>query len=62
MAMNRRGSRVDSAIDDLTKAVELSADNVNAFCMLGECYEIKKMKAMTQQINSTSDHVYIKRM
>ncbi|XP_022765934.1 uncharacterized protein LOC111310800 [Durio zibethinus] len=45
MSMNRRGSRVDSAIDDLTKAVELSADNVKAFCLLGECYKLKKMKA-----------------
>ncbi|OMO50784.1 Tetratricopeptide-like helical [Corchorus capsularis] len=44
MAMNRRGSRVDSAMDDLTKAVELRADNVKAFCLLGECYEMKKMK------------------
>ncbi|XP_017980962.1 PREDICTED: uncharacterized protein LOC18591820 [Theobroma cacao] len=45
MAMNRRGSGVDSAIEDLTKAVELGADNGKAFCLLGECYEIKKMKA-----------------
>ncbi|XVF36577.1 hypothetical protein REPUB_Repub19eG0069300 [Reevesia pubescens] len=45
MSMNRRGGRVDSAIEDLNKAVELSADNIKAFCLLGECYEMKKMKA-----------------
>ncbi|XVE95172.1 hypothetical protein REPUB_Repub02eG0073200 [Reevesia pubescens] len=46
MSMDRRGSRVDSAIDDLTKAIEFSADNNNikALCLLGECYETKKMK------------------
>ncbi|KAK8692365.1 hypothetical protein V6N13_075830 [Hibiscus sabdariffa] len=41
MSMNR----VDSAIDDLTKAVELLGDSANAFCLLGDCYEKKKMKA-----------------
>ncbi|XP_022750810.1 uncharacterized protein LOC111299697 [Durio zibethinus] len=45
MTMNRPDSLVDSAIDDLTEAVDLSADNVKAFCLLGECYEMKKMKA-----------------
>ncbi|KAE8666758.1 F-box protein [Hibiscus syriacus] len=44
MSMNRRGSHVDSAIDDLTKAVELLGDNARAFCLLGDCYETKKMK------------------
>ncbi|KAE8715839.1 Detected protein of confused Function [Hibiscus syriacus] len=43
MSMNRRGSHVDSAIDDLTKAVELLGDNARAFCLLGDCYESKKM-------------------
>ncbi|KAE8657013.1 Kinase superfamily protein, putative isoform 1 [Hibiscus syriacus] len=41
----QRGSRVDSAIDDLTKAVELGGDNAKVFCLLGDCYEMKKMKA-----------------
>ncbi|KAH1065427.1 hypothetical protein J1N35_030414 [Gossypium stocksii] len=45
MSMTRRGGRVDSAIDDLTKALELSGDNAKAFCLLGECYEMKKMKS-----------------
>lgn len=40
--MNRRG-QVDSVIADLTLAVELSPENVKAFCTLGECYEGKKM-------------------
>ncbi|KAK7825730.1 hypothetical protein CFP56_032791 [Quercus suber] len=46
MAANaRRGGekRVDSAVDDLNEAVSLSSDNVRAFCLLGECYEMKKM-------------------
>lgn len=45
ISMNRRGSGlVDSAIDDLNKAVELcGAGNVKALCLLGECYKTKKM-------------------
>ncbi|PQM37993.1 uncharacterized protein Pyn_28468 [Prunus yedoensis var. nudiflora] len=42
LSMNRR-SQVDSVIADLTRAVELSPENVKAFCTLGECYEGKKM-------------------
>lgn len=42
LSMNRRG-QVDSVITDLTLAVELSPENVKAFCTLGECYEGKKM-------------------
>lgn len=42
LSMNRRG-QVDSVIADLTLAVELSPENVKAFCTLGECYEGKKM-------------------
>lgn len=42
MSMSRR-SRVDSAIEDLSEAVEMNPDNSKAFCLLGECYEIKKM-------------------
>ncbi|KAB2083556.1 hypothetical protein ES319_A05G276500v1, partial [Gossypium barbadense] len=45
MALNRRGNRVNSIIDDLTEAVELSSDNVKVFCLLGKCYEMKKMKS-----------------
>jgi tetratricopeptide (TPR) repeat protein len=40
--LSRRG-RVDSAIEDLTRAVELGRGNVKAYCLLGECYEVKKM-------------------
>lgn len=43
MKMSRRG-RVDSALDDLTQAVELVEDRGKVFCLLGECYEEKKMK------------------
>ncbi|CAL8997553.1 unnamed protein product [Prunus brigantina] len=42
LSMNQRG-QVDSVIADLTLAVELSPENVKAFCTLGECYEGKKM-------------------
>ncbi|KAG6786397.1 hypothetical protein NC652_006255 [Populus alba x Populus x berolinensis] len=42
MGMNRRG-RVEPAIEDLTEAVKLNKDNAKAFCLLGECYEAKKM-------------------
>lgn len=42
LSMNRRG-QVDSVIADLIRAVELSPENVKAFCTLGECYEGKKM-------------------
>ncbi|KAJ6939649.1 hypothetical protein NC651_005953 [Populus alba x Populus x berolinensis] len=42
MGMNRRG-RVEPAIQDLTEAVKLNKDNAKAFCLLGECYEAKKM-------------------
>ncbi|XP_024017117.1 uncharacterized protein LOC21384932 [Morus notabilis] len=44
MAMGRRG-KVESAIGDLDRAVELSPENARAFCLLGECYEAKKMEA-----------------
>lgn len=38
-------SQVDSAVDDLTRSVKLSPKNVRAWCLLGECYEGKKMEA-----------------
>ena len=44
MAMGRRG-KVESAIGDLDRAVELSPENARAFCLLEECYEAKKMEA-----------------
>lgn len=43
VAMSRRG-RVDSAIEDLKEAVRLGCDGVRLFCLLGECYEVKKMR------------------
>ncbi|KAI9097967.1 hypothetical protein K1719_025738 [Acacia pycnantha] len=42
MAMNERG-RVDSALTDLIESVKLNSKNFNAFCLLGKCYEAKKM-------------------
>ncbi|XP_028802184.1 uncharacterized protein LOC114757339 [Neltuma alba] len=43
MAMSERG-RVDSALTDLNESVKLNSKNVKAFCLLGQCYEAKKMK------------------
>lgn len=45
LAMGRGRAKVDSAIGDLDRAVEMSPDNSRAFCLLGECYEAKKMAA-----------------
>ncbi|KAL5559959.1 hypothetical protein UlMin_036170 [Ulmus minor] len=42
IAIGRHG-KVDAALGDLTEAVLLSSDNVKAFCLLGECYELKQM-------------------
>ncbi|GAV66850.1 TPR_11 domain-containing protein [Cephalotus follicularis] len=54
IGLSRRG-RVDSAIDDLKLALEMSRDDNNddnnnssssgkALCLLGECYEVKKLR------------------
>lgn len=42
MSTNRR-ALVDSALADLTESVAMSR-NANAYCWLGKCYEIKKLK------------------
>ncbi|MBA0808649.1 hypothetical protein Gohar_024371 [Gossypium harknessii] len=43
--LTAKSNRVNSIIDDLTEGVELSSDNVKVFCLLGKCYEMKKMKS-----------------
>lgn len=42
-------SQVDSAVDDLTRSVKLNGKNVKAWCLLGECYEGKKMRDEAKQ-------------
>ncbi|XP_074308535.1 uncharacterized protein LOC141643322 [Silene latifolia] len=42
IGVNKR-RRVDSALEDLVEAVELTRDNCKAFCLLGQCYEFKGM-------------------
>ncbi|XP_004250524.1 uncharacterized protein [Solanum lycopersicum] len=44
VALNRK-RRVDSALMDLLEAVKLNcSDRAKAFCLLGQCYEIKGLK------------------
>ncbi|KAM7258928.1 hypothetical protein ACFE04_014669 [Oxalis oulophora] len=45
--MSRQRGRVDSVIEDLTQSVELGkgcCNNVKLYCLLGECYKVKKMR------------------
>lgn len=43
LSVSQRG-KVDSALVDLTESVKLSPKNAKAWCVLGECYEGKKME------------------
>lgn len=43
IALASERGRVDSALTDLTESVRWNSKNVKAFCLLGKCYEIKKM-------------------
>lgn len=43
MAMSESGL-VDSARTDLIESLKLNSKNFKAFCLLGQCYEAKKMK------------------
>lgn len=44
LSMSKRSSRYESAIEDLKAAVKMSPDNAKSFCLLGDCYEGKKMR------------------
>ncbi|CAN0888749.1 hypothetical protein LINGRAHAP2_LOCUS15925, partial [Linum grandiflorum] len=44
MSIKNREGRVESAIQDLTQAVEICKEKAKAFRLLGECYEAKEMK------------------
>ncbi|XP_022978825.1 uncharacterized protein LOC111478668 [Cucurbita maxima] len=48
IAVNRK-RRLDSAVEDLLQAVSLGGDDTKAFCLLGQCYEWKKMKDEARQ-------------
>ncbi|CAL1395482.1 unnamed protein product [Linum trigynum] len=44
MSIKSREGRVESAIQDLTRAVEICEDKAKAFRLLGECYEAEEKK------------------
>jgi tetratricopeptide (TPR) repeat protein len=49
VSLSSRDGNVDSAVADLVESVKLKKNNAMSFCLLGECYEKKQMKAEAKE-------------